>query len=67
MLPTFLTELSVADMRIITGGIAPDAATNLPTLPPVKFDESPDIAGAMAEAEEERKKKERPPQSQSTS
>lgn len=54
-------------MRIITGGIAPDAATNLPTLPPVKFDESPDIAGAMAEAEEERKKKERPPQSQSTS
>ncbi len=54
-------------MRIITGGNAPDAATNLPTLPPVKFGESPDLAKEMADAEEERKKKERPPQSQPTS
>ncbi|WP_346316749.1 hypothetical protein [Chitinophaga sp. YIM B06452] len=64
MLPTFLTELSVADMSIITGGTAANAEPNLPTLPPVKIDESADLAKAIEEAEEERKKKERPPQAQ---
>ncbi len=51
-------------MSIITGGTAANAEPNLPTLPPVKIDESADLAKAIEEAEEERKKKERPPQAQ---
>ncbi|RPD40400.1 hypothetical protein [Chitinophaga barathri] len=60
MLPTILTELSVSDMRTITGGKADDyveAATGLPTLPPVKFDSIPDLTKEMTAPQEEEEKK----------
>lgn len=50
MLPTILTELSITDMSNITGGNTDQQAgpgNGLPALPPVKLDETPDLAKEM--------------------